>query len=312
MPVDPQVQRLLDLVAELSSPEPSLGGLPSMRAFSHQRTRGIAAGPDAHVQNRELAGPERALPIRIYRPLGSEGRRLPALVYLHGGGFVIGSIDQSDADCRWLATGVACAVINVEYALAPEHPFPAGLEDAYCATRWVHEHADELEIDPARIALAGDSAGGNLAAGVAVLARDRRGPPLVFQLLIYPVADLSRFDTESYRDNAEGYLLTRSRMLWFASQYFAKPTDARNPLASLCLCEQLLGLPPALVITAEYDPLRDEGEAYARNLERAGVPVQLSRYPGMVHGFFAMSVHIDAGKRALAEAIAALRRAFGS
>jgi acetyl esterase len=312
MPVDPQVQRLLELVAKLNAPEPTLGGLPSMRAFSHKRTQGIAAGPAAQVTDRELAGPERSLPIRIYRPLGSEGQRLPAVVYLHGGGFVIGSIDQSDADCRWLATGVPCAVINVEYALAPEHPFPAGLEDAYWAAGWVHEHADELEIDASRIAVAGDSAGGNLAAGVAVLARDRGAPPLIFQLLIYPVADLSRFDTQSYVDNADGYLLTRSRMLWFASQYFAKPTDALHPLASPRLATQLAGLPPALVITAEYDPLRDEGEAYARNLEQAGVAVELARYPGMVHGFLAMSVQLDGGKRALAQAIAALRRAFGS
>jgi acetyl esterase len=197
-------------------------------------------------------------------------------------------------------------VVSVDYRLAPEHRFPAGPEDCYAATRWVAEHAAELGIDPGRLAVGGDSAGGCLTAVVAQMARDRRGPALRYQLLVYPVTNCD-FGTDSYRDNAEGYFLTRSMMEWFWRQYLADPAHAEEPYASPLRAEDLDGLPPGLCITAEFDPLRDEGEAYAERARSAGVELATSRYDGMFHGFFAMDAMLDGAKRAVAEACAALR-----
>jgi acetyl esterase len=261
----------------------------------------------ARLEERRIAGPAGEIGMRLYAP--DAPGPLPALVFFHGGGFVIGSLDSHDGVCRELANAARCAVVSVDYRLAPEHKFPAAPEDCFAATRWVAANARALGLDPARLAVGGDSAGGCLAAVAAQLCRERGGPALRFQLLVYPVTDC-RFDTPSYRENAEGYLLTRSLMQWFWNHYLQDPAEGESPLASPLRAEKLDGLPPALVLTAEYDPLRDEGEAYARRLERAGVPTTLTRYDGMFHGFFGMGAAIDRSRDAIAEAARHLRKAF--
>jgi acetyl esterase len=231
------------------------------------------------------------------------------LVYFHGGGWVLGGIETHDGVCRELANAAGCVVVSVDYRLAPEHKFPAAVEDCYAATQWAAAHAGDLGADARRLAVGGDSAGGNLAAVVSQMAPDRGGPPIVFELLVYPVTTAA-FDTPSYRDNAEGYLLTAGDMRWFWNHYLNGPADADNPYASPLRATRLAGLPPALVITAEFDPLRDEGEQYAQRLEEAGVPTRLIRYDGMIHGFFGMSHMMDKAKAAVREAGANLRLAF--
>lgn len=269
-----------------------------------------AAGqPVAKVEDRSVPGPAGEIPVRIYAPAAAGP--LPLLVYFHGGGFVVCDLDSHDGLCRSLTHATGCITVSVDYRLAPEAKFPAAPEDCFAATRWVAEHARELGGDAARLAVAGDSAGGNLAAVVALMARERGGPALVHQLLIYPVTDHG-FDTASYKANAEGYFLTRDMMRWFWGHYLAKPEDGSHPHASPLRAPDLSGLPPATVVTAEYDPLRDEGEAYARRLEKAGVPVELRRYPGMIHGFFGMADAIDRAREATAHAAGRLRAAFGT
>jgi acetyl esterase len=260
--------------------------------------------PVARVESRTLPGPAGEIPVRIYAP--SEARRLPALVYFHGGGFVIGSLDTHDGTCRSLANAIGCTLVSVDYRLAPEHKFPAGPEDCYAATRWVVEKGAEIGVDGSRVAVGGDSAGGNLAAVVALMARDRRGPALRHQLLIYPVANHD-FATASYEENKQGYLLSREMMRWFWNHYLVESQDGANPYASPLRAPSLAGLPPAHVITAEYDPLRDEGEALAARLQREGVPTTHVRYAGMIHGFFSMTAMLDVAKRAVAEAATAVR-----
>jgi acetyl esterase len=263
----------------------------------------------AAVKDLEVPGPAGGIPVRVYRP--SEESDLPVLVYLHGGGWAICSIETHDVTCRELANGAGCVVVSVEYRLAPEHRFPAAVEDCYAALGWVAGHAASLGGDPARLAVGGDSAGGNLAAVVALLARERGGPRLCHQLLVYPITDHA-FDTTSYRENAEGPLLTRETMRGFWGLYLAREEDGRNPLASPLRAPDLAGLPSAHVITAEYDPLRDEGEAYAKRLAAAGVPVVQRRYDGMIHGFFGFTAQIDRAGEAVADAARELRRGFGA
>jgi acetyl esterase len=231
------------------------------------------------------------------------------LVYFHGGGWVLGGLETHDGVCRGLANGAACVVVSVDYRLAPENKFPAAAEDCYAAAAWVAKHAPVIGGDPRRIAVGGDSAGGNLSAVVALMAGDRQGPELSLQLLVYPVTD-SACDTPSYRENAEGYLLTRDAMAWFWNHYVRDDRDRINPHAAPLRAGNVAGTPPALVITAEFDPLRDEGEAYARRLEAAGVPVTLTRYDGMIHGFFGMTMVMDKARAAMHEATMALRRRF--
>src|SRR5213078_1916119 len=206
---------------------------------------------------------------------------------------------------------VGCLVVSVDYRLAPEHRFPAAPEDCYAATRWLAEHAGSLGGDKGRIAVGGDSAGGNLAAVVALMARDRGGPKLAFQLLVYPATDTD-FETRSYRENSEGYFLTRADMVWFWNHYAPRDEDRRNPYAAPLRAASLRGLPPALVITAEFDPLRDEGEAYGARLRDAGNQVLVKRYPGMIHGFFGMGTLLTQARTATKEAAGALRAAFGT
>jgi acetyl esterase len=308
MPLDAQCRKFLDLIEGLGSPDLSEMEPAAARALREQQK--LPPGPDAFVCDHEIAAPSAgALAVREYRPHDAQPM-LGALVYFHGGGFVLGSIESHDALCRQIAVDAGCAVFSVEYRLAPEHKFPSAVDDAYAATRWVCENASALGIDPARVAVGGDSAGGALATAVAILAKRKGGPKLVFQLLLYPVTDLRTLDTPSHHENAKGYFLTRSAMFWFRDHYLARAEDRDDPLASPLGCPDLAGLPPALVITAEYDPLRDEAEAYAQALTAAGVPCKLTRYDGAVHAFVSMYFYLDLGRAALAESTAALRAAL--
>jgi len=267
-----------------------------------------ASEPVARVVDRSLPGPGGEIPIRLYLPEG--GAPMPVLTYFFGGGWVLGSIEASAAICRRLANATPCAVVAVGYRRAPEHPFPAGLQDCYEATRWVVDHAHELGLDPTRVAVGGASAGGNLAAAVAQLALERNGPPLAFQLLVYPPLDF-RADTPSLRAANDPFVFDREALAWCWSHYLARDADGDDPLASPLRAHDVSGLPPALVITAEFDPLRDEGELYAWKLAAAGVEAELIRFDGVVHGFFALSGVLDAAGEAQARAVGALRRAFG-
>ena len=295
MALDPQAKALLDQLPPM--PDFAMLDLALLRAGMAQNPL-TAAQPEevAKVENRTVPGPAGPIAVRVYTPRGRAP--FPGLVYFHGGGFVLCNLDSHDGICRSLANAAGCVVVSVDYRLAPEHPYPAAPEDCYAATQWVAKNGGELGIDVTRIAIGGDSAGGNLTAVTALLARDRGGPALRFQLLVYPVTDHA-FDTDSYRDNAEGYFLESTTMEWFFQQYAGGETAIDARLSPL-LAEDLSGLPPAVVVTAEYDPLRDEGEAYARALADAGVRVDLRRFDGMIHGFFDMGP-ASAGARAAIE-----------
>jgi acetyl esterase len=268
--------------------------------------------PDVDVAVRDLSipgpgdDPATPLPVRAYRPPG-EGH--PTLVYFHGGGWVRGDLDTHDGLCRLLADASGCVVVSVAYRRAPEHPFPVPLRDAYAATAWVSDHADVVGGDPDRVAVGGDSAGGNLAAAVSLLARARGGPDLDHQVLLYPVTDHA-FDTGSYAENAEGYLLSRASMRWYWRQYLDDDVDGANPYASPLRVRDCSGLPSATVVTAGYDPLRDEGAAYADRLQSAGVPVTHADYPGMVHTF-ASYPDLERARHARGVVADDLRAAFG-
>ena len=306
MPLDPQAQTFLDQLAALNAPP--INQLPPELARQEPRALLGLAQPEpvAEVENRTIPGPQGDIPVRIYTPEGKGP--FPVLVFFHGGGWVICDLDTHDEACRSLANGTPCIVVSVDYRLAPEHKFPAAVDDCYAAAQWAARNAASLNGDSSRIAVGGDSAGGNLTAVIAQLARDRGEPSLVFQLLIYPAVNFNA-DTPSSREMADGYFLTRDDMIWFMNHYLNSPDDKNSPLASPALTADLSGLPPALVITAEYDPLRDEGEQYGQKLKDAGVPVTTSRYNGMIHGFVTLP-GFDQGKRARAEASAALRVAF--
>jgi acetyl esterase len=310
MPLNAEAQALL---GQMES-----SGVPPLHTMSVEQARQLIVQllvppgerePVARVEDRQIPGPAGPIPLRVYTPRGAGP--FPALVYFHGGGWVIGNLETHDATCRALANESGAVVVSVDYRLAPEHRFRAGVDDSDAATRWVADHAAEIGVDPGRIAVGGDSAGGNLAAVIALLARDRGGPPLRFQLLVYPVTD-HRFDTPSYRENGDGYFLTKDAMVWFWNHYLAREADGLDPMASPLRAADFRGLPPALVITAEYDPLRDEGEAYAERLRKGGVPVTLTRYDGTIHGFFTMGFALSDGKRGIEEAAAALRAALAT
>ena len=305
MSLHPQVAALLERIAR--SPLPKYYTVsPFVARRIYRDTRGALApkAPDV-AEVRLLARDTYA--IRAYRPDDTEA--LPALVYFHGGGWTIGDLDTHDTVCRQLAVGARCAVFSVEYRLGPEHPFPAAVEDAVAATRYVHENASALGIDPGRIAVGGDSAGGNLAAVVALDARDAGGPRLVFQLLVYPATD-QRLDTPSHRRNARGYLLEREGIEFFRRCYLPDARAHTDWRASPLLATRHTGLPRALVLTAGYDPLLDEGKAYAERLKAAGVEVEYREYPDMVHGFLLLGGVLDTANEAVAHCCAALRRAF--
>jgi acetyl esterase len=306
MPVDHQTELVLDLVNQY--PPTHTGTVESAReAFAAFAQLGSPETPGVATNDRVIPGPEGELPIRVYTPPGDAP--MPVLVFFHGGGWVIGSIQTHDRTCRELAMQAGCIVVSVEYRLAPEHKFPAAVEDAYAATDWVVKHAAELGGDSSRVGVGGDSAGGTLAAVSCLMARDRGGPTLVFQLLIYPGTDYV-FDDESCRQNAEGLLLTVADMHWFMDHYKRDAADEENPYLAPLRAKSLAGLPPALVITGEYDPLRDQGEAYGRRLQADGVKVTLRRYDGLVHGFIGMTAIVDAARVAMEETAATLRQAL--
>jgi acetyl esterase len=311
--VHPQAAALLERVAARGGPTARELGVDELRALFVDWGALADPGPDlAAVEDRTFPGPAGDVPVRIYRPPPASDEPQPALVWFHGGGWIMGDIAVLDRVVRALAQRSGVVVVSVEYRLAPEHPFPAGLDDCHAALEWVAANADPLGIDAARLAVGGDSAGGNLAAVTALAARDRGGPPLRFQLLVYPVID-SLFTYPSLRENGEGYLLTEDSIRWFADLYLGEHHehgDPKDPRVSPIYADDLTGLPPALVISAEYDPLRDENEAYGLRLRQAGVDVQISRYDGMIHGFFLMSSLIDTAHEAIDEAAAALREAL--
>ncbi|MEB3100501.1 alpha/beta hydrolase [Ferviditalea candida] len=308
MPLDPQAISFLNQLASLNAPP-----LPEM---SPQQARGmngvmkdLAGVPEPVAKAEEIPVPVDGgeIAVRFYTP-EREGR-LPIFVYYHGGGWVLGNLDVVDAPMRTIANRVGCIVASVDYRLAPEFKFPVALEDCYRATCWVKENAARLNGDASRIAIGGDSAGGNMAAVVAQLAKQRKDLQLISQILIYPVTHINS-NTQSYREFSEGYFLSKADMDWFTNHYIRTGADAENVLLSPLLADDLSDLPPALVITAEYDPLRDEGEAYAARLKEAGVPVELTRYEGMMHGFVWMSGVMDKGRSAIEQVARSLRSAF--
>jgi acetyl esterase len=309
MPLDPQARELIERVKALNLPPAGQATLAQARENARQRSAGLPREEVAAVRDHRVPVASGEIVVRTFTPRVASPR--PALVYFHGGGWVTGDLDTHEGICRTLANAAGCVVASVDYRRPPEHPYPAAAEDAYAATQWVVQHARDLGVDPARLAVAGDSAGGNLAAVVALMARDRGGPRLALQVLVYPVTDCD-FERPSYREYAEGYLLTREGMRWYWKQYAADPAARVQPYAAPFRAASLAGLPAALVITAEYDPLRDEGEAYASRLTAAGVPVTLTRYPGMVHTFFRLGHVVDAGRAAVAEVAGALGKAWAA
>lgn len=264
----------------------------------------------AETASLEARGPAGPIPLRLYRGLGTrKDQRLPALVYFHGGGWVIGDLDSHDQICRALANAAGCIVIAVHYRLAPEHKFPAAVEDAIAATRWIADNAASLGIDAARLAVGGDSAGGNLAAIVSLDARDQGGPPLAFQLLIYPSVDMG-IDTPSHLRHADQLPLTRSNMHWFIEHYLSGESDKSDWRASPLRARSFANLPPAFVVTAACDPLCDEGEAYAKALAKAGVPATHHRFAGQIHGFLTMGRIVADSSRLIDMSADALKAAF--
>ncbi len=265
--------------------------------------------PIGSVEDRSVPGPHGEIPIRVYRPVGSGAHALPIALFTHGGGWVLCDLDSHDDLCRALANASGAMIVAVDYRLAPEHRFPIGLEDAYAALVWVAEHADEIDGDPTRIAVVGDSAGGNLSAALALMARDRGGPSLAYQALIYPVID-RRFDTPSHLDPGDPHVLQSDEVRYFWEQYLADPNDGQSPYASPIRATSLDGLPPALVVTAEFDALRDEGEAYAKRLAAEGVATEATRYDGMMHSFVTFLDALPDARRAIEQVGSGLRTAF--
>lgn len=301
MPVNPQVQALLDEFEKQGLPPFDQMSVTQARVVALD-FRGLQGEPEnvAEVRDILVPGPAGALPVRVYHP--SPGNKLPLVVYFHGGGWVIGDLEIVDKPCRALANASQCVVASVNYRLSPETKFPGPSEDCYAATRWLAEHAEAIGANGRFLAVAGDSAGGNLAAVVALMARDRGTPKINYQLLIYPVTAPARgTEFASYQENADGYLLTKASMEWFWDHYLASPDDARNAYASPLLASDLTGLPPAMVVTAEFDPLRDEGIAYARRLQEAGVKVKTSHYEGVIHGIFWMAGALERGRQLMDE-----------
>ena len=308
----PQARAVLERIARANLPPyPTLGAAGARELY--RETRGaLAAVPPVleSVEDLHASGPAGDLRVRLYRPRGAaDAGPLPVLVYFHGGGWTIGDLDTHDVVCRVLADLARCAVASVDYRLAPEHKFPAAVDDPVAATNWVAGEAARLGIDARRIAVGGDSAGGNLAAVVALIARDSGGPALAMQTLIYPATDMAA-DTPSHFRYGEGHLLTRDAILWFRGNYLRDGADEADWRASPLKARDLSRLPPAYVITAGFDPLVDEGRAYADRLQAAGVPVTYECFEGMIHGFVTMGGAIAAANHALARCAQGLRRVF--
>ena len=309
MPLLTEYRALLDQMAEANAPpltEMPVGAAREMFRIAQPTRPDIEVGS---VEDREIPGRNGDIPVRIYNPRGTGP--FPVTMMFHGGGWVIGDLETVDAQSRQVCNQVGCVVVAVDYRLAPEHRFPAAAEDCYDATVWTYENADQINADSTRLAVSGDSAGGNLAAVVALMARDNDGPPLVFQLLVYPVTNGHTFETDSYRDNAEGFMLTSASMHWFWNLY-ADEADRANLYASPLCAEDLGNLPPALVQVAEFDPLRDEGIAYAEALVSADNEARSVCYEGFIHGFFSHFDSVPPTRRAMDDACDALQQAFES
>ena len=309
MPLNPQVAGFLQQLADMGAqPFHSMTPVEARAAFSAlSASLPRSTAKVASAKDRKIPGPGGDIPVRIYTPEGQGP--FPALMYFHGGGFVFGALDDYDHICRELSGNVGCVVVSVDYRLAPEHKFPAAPDDCFAATRWVAANAASIGVDANRIAVGGDSAGGNLTAVVAQLARDQKGPKLVAQLMVYPVTQAGE-PTQSMIDNAEGYLLTKADMEYFVGHYIRSPADLRNPMLAPSLTKDLSGLPPAWVVTCEFDPLRDEGEAYAAALAKAGVPVASRRVDGAIHASWNFFTALDLGRGMMDEATRWLREQF--
>jgi len=307
MPLHPQAQAVCDLVNAAGDLPPSNERLQEVRdGFAMLVAMGAGAAEAVYaIENLDADG----VPVRVYRP--SPEPDLPVIVYFHGGGWTIGSVEQFDPITRQIANATNAIVVSVDYRLAPEHPFPASLDDCWRALLWTAKNAGGFGGDGSRLAVMGDSAGGNLAAVCALLARDAGAPDLAMQVLVYPVVD-SVLDTPSYRANGRGHLLTQADMEWFFSCYLGAGADPADWRISPLRAPDLHGVAPAVVITAEFDPLCDEGGAYARRLEEAGVPVVNLPYDGMIHAFFGLSAVFDASRDAIRRVSAEVCRAFGT
>jgi acetyl esterase len=308
MPVDPQVQALLDEMRELGAKPFEELSVAEARAAAWSFAQ-LQGEPEevASVVHTFIPGPTAELPVRIYTPAGDGPH--PGLVYFHGSGWVVLNIAVCDTTMRALANSAGCVVVAVNYQKAPEHPFPIPFDDCWAATNWLVEHAEELHVDATRIGVIGDSAGGNLAAAVALRARDEGAPKLACQALIYPAVEHG-WDTESAHENAEGYLLQRESMHWFWDHYVPDKSLATDWRVSPLLADDHAGLPPTFIATAEFDPLRDDGRAYHAKLHDAGVPVTYVEYDGMIHGFYWMQGISDGARHLHADLAEAIREAM--
>jgi acetyl esterase len=310
----PQAQAWLDfLKARDVPPTHTLSVADARRFYRDRRSVTQPAPPDvASVRELSADGPHGAIPLRLYRPIGSDAAaELPVLVYYHGGGWVIGDLETHDTLCRELANGAGCAVVAVDYRLGPENRFPAAVDDCIAATRWVRTNATELGVDPACLAVGGDSAGGNLAAVVTITLRDAGDPPIAFQLLIYPATDMRR-NAPSHTSNGQGYVLTSDTITYFHDHYIDDAAHDLDWRASPLLHPDLSRLPPAFVLTAGFDPLRDEGLAYADALAAAGNPTTYVCFDRQIHGFILMGKVLDEAHSAVALCASELRRAFAA
>jgi acetyl esterase len=309
MPLDPSAEVMIQLLAEVGMTFTADATPESRRAAMIAATTNPAfpKHPVHDVADRTIPGPEGDIPVRVYTP--SDAPALPLIVWFHGGGWVTGNLDTHDQVCRLLCDDVGAVVMSVDYRLAPEAKFPAAAEDCIAAYEWALAHGAELGADGRRVAIAGDSAGGNLAAVVALLARERGLPQPALQLLVYPVTDYE-FESMSMIDNASGYFLEAESMRWFWGHYASTTDDFADWRFSPMRADDVTGLAPAVVITAEFDPLRDQGEAYGRRLRDAGVPCEIMRADGLIHGFFGMHDFMPPGKTPWDTAVAALRAAL--
>ena len=314
MALHPQVQAFCDEINAIEVAPLRERPLAEVREGFHDLIMSLQAPPVAvgRIEERDIPGPNGPIRIRLYWPEGADpARPLPVYVNYHGSGYVVLSIDTHDGVCRALCAGAGCIVVGVNYCKAPENRFPKPTEDAWASLRWVAEHCAEIGADPARIAIGGDSAGGCLAAVTAQRARSEGGPPLVFQLLVYPVTDTDE-TRESYRTFGEGYVLTAEAMTWFFDCYFNDESERTDLRAAPVRAGDLSGLPPAMVMTASHDPLLDDGRAYAERLKAAGVPTAYLNYEGHIHGFWTATGRFDVANEAHSTACAALREAFGT
>lgn len=310
MAIDPIATGLLQQMAEAGAPP--LNELSPADARLAAEGFLVLAGEKEEVESAvemTFPGPGGNVAVTVYTPKGAPAGPLGCLVYYHGGGWVLGDREGVDPTLRKLANEAKCKVVSVEYRLAPEHKFPAPLDDCYAALQWVAANGQSIGVDSRRLAVGGDSAGGNLAAAVALRARDENGPSLKLQLLVYPVTNHD-YSTASYAENGDGYLLTQDMMEWFWNHYLNDASDGKNPLASPLLAKDLTGLPSAVVYTGEFDPLRDEGEAYGARLKAAGVPTYRKRFDGQIHAFWQMGGVFPAAGHAIADAASHLRKAF--